>query len=226
MCKDDMHEYSRCCLQGPQGVPGLQGPQGIQGVPGAQGAVGPQGVQGPQGMQGEPGKDCDCSQVGGSACEMYASVFASIPRSIAAFGNPNDMVLFDTQNAVSMGDFDLSMMNVDGSIKFLKHAIYHIGWQLQGRLVPPIPVPVPSWSFGFWLNDVLVPGSVYSGFTQAPGDDACHSTGDVIVEAKAGDVLKLRNTSSAAVSLTPSVTGSVFPITIASVNVECVKKLA
>lgn len=36
MCKEEMY-HKPCCLQGPQGVPGLQGPQGLQGVPGSQG---------------------------------------------------------------------------------------------------------------------------------------------------------------------------------------------
>jgi len=74
------------------------------------------------------------------------------------------------------------------------------------------------------MNQVnLVPGSIYSGFTQAAGDDACHSTGDVIIEVKAGDMIRLRNTSVSLVSLNPNVTGSVFPITIASINIECLK---
>lgn len=225
MCKEDMNE-SRCCLQGPQGVPGEQGSQGIQGVPGAQGAVGSQGIQGVQGMQGVAGTNCDCSGGTGAACEMYANVFASVPLVIGPYASATDTVFFDAKNAVSAGDFDLTMVNIDGSIKFLKHAIYHLQWQLQARIVPPVPNPVPSWSFGFWINGVLVPGSIYSGFTQAPGDDACHSTGDVIIEVQVGDVLKLRNTSVSAVNLNPAVTGSVFPITIASVNVECLKKLA
>jgi hypothetical protein len=63
-------------------------------------------------------------------------------------------------------------------------------------------------------------------FTQAPGDDACHSTGDIIIEVMANDLLKLRNTSISDVNLNPNVTGSVFPITIASINIECLKALA
>ena len=227
MCKEDhyMH-HEPCCLQGPQGPRGLQGPQGLQGVPGAQGVPGQDGMQGAQGMQGpkgdkgDPGKDCDCSQVGAMP---YASVFASVAQVIASYSSPGDMVLFDRQNAVSAGDFDLSQMGVSGDVKFLKHGVYHLAWQLQARIVPPVPSPVPSWSFGFWVNGVLVPGSIYSGFTQAPGDDACHSTGDVIIEVQAGDMLRLRNTSVSAVNLNPNVTGSVFPITIASINAECLK---
>jgi Collagen triple helix repeat (20 copies) len=218
-----------CCIgpQGPQGIPGLQGPQGLQGPEGLQGNAGPQGpqgipgAQGAQGPQGIPGQDCDCSH----EKLPFANVYASIAENIQPFNIPgiNDQVLFDQQNAVSAGDFDLTAMNTSGDIKFLKHGIYHVQWQLQGRVTPPIPQPVPSWSFGFWINGVLVPGSIYSGFTQAPGDDACHSTGDVIIEIKANDMLRLRNTSVSPVSLNPNITGSVFPITIASVNVECLE---
>ena len=229
MCKEDHHKKDCCCcIQGPQGIPGLQGPQGIQGVPGAQGIPGQDGMQGPQGLQGPPGvcNPEDCQGVGSAACERFANIYASIAQVVGAFGSANDMVLFDQQNSVSVGDFDLSQMNTTGDFKFLKHGIYHIQWQLQARIVPPVPAPVPSWSFGFWLNGVLVPGSIYSGFTQAPGDDACHSTGDVIIEVQANDMLKLRNTSVSSVNLNPNVTGSVFPITIASINIECLKSLA
>src|SRR6185312_5625593 len=143
---------------------------------------------------------CDCTGL-----DMpYANVFASKTESVGAFGSASDMVLFDKQNSVSVGDFDLSAMGSSGDVKFIKHGVYHIAWQLQGRITPPVPSPVPSWSFGFWLNGVLVPGSIYSGFTQAPGDDACHSTGDVIIEVMAGDMLRLRNTSVSSVDLNPS----------------------
>jgi len=222
MC-DEYHKM-RCCLQGPQGPAGLQGPQGIQGVPGAQGIPGPSGAQGPQGMQGEPGKDCDCS--GSSAFLPFANLFASVPEVIGPSGSATDKVLFDKQNEVSAGDFDLTQANISGGVQFLKHGIYRISWLLQARIVPPVPEPVPSWSFGLWMNGVLVPGSIYSGYTQAPGDDACHSTGDVIIEVQANDVLKLRNTSVSAVNLNPAVTGSIFPITIASLNIVCVRALA
>lgn len=226
MCKDDAHwESNKCCDQGPQGPAGLQGPQGIQGTVGPQGIVGQTGMQGAQGLQGakgDPGKDCDCTQTTGS---RYANVYATVPQIVGAYSSSNDMVLFDAQNAVSTGDFDLSGMNSTGDMKFLKHGIYNISWLLQARITSPVPNPTPSWSFGFWLNGVLVPGSIYSGFTQAPGDDACHSSSELIIEVKAGDVLRLRNTSISSVNLNPSVTGSVFPITIASINIVGLKDL-
>lgn len=208
---------------GQSGAQGPQGPVGQNGQPGPQGPQGNTGPQGVQGIQGEPGKDCDKE----CCCQRFANVYASIAQVVKAFNVPAvaDQVLFDQQNAVSVGDFDLTQMGITGDIKFLNHGIYHITWQLQARIVPPVPDPVPSWSFGFWLNGVLVPGSIYSGYTQAPGDDACHSTGDIIIEVQANDLLRLRNTSVSDVNLNPNITGSVFPITIASVNIDCVESL-
>ncbi len=226
MCKENHEDHKRCCgcQQGPQGVPGLQGEQGIQGVPGPQGSTGLQGSQGIQGLQGAPGKDCECGNRHKCCCKIYANVHTSMQQIVKAFGLPADAILFDKQNAVTAGDFDLTLAASSGDIKFLKHGIYHLQWQVQGRILPPVPVPVPSWSFGFAINSVLVPGSNYSGFTQAPGDGPCHSTGDVIVEVFAGDVLRLINTSVIDVNLDPTVTGVVFPITIASISIvalEC-----
>jgi hypothetical protein len=207
---------------GPQGPSGSNGVDGAMGPPGPQGPQGIMGAQGPQGLQGVAGKDCDNSEC---CSDRYLNTYATVAQVIGAYSSGTDTVKFDAVNAVSAGDWDLSMANVNGDIKFLKHGIYHLAWQLQARITPPVPNPVPSWSFGFWINGVLVPGSVYSGFTQAPGDDACHSTSDLIVEIKAGDLLRLRNTSVSSVNLNPNVTGSVFPITIASINVECLKAL-
>jgi hypothetical protein len=248
MCDDSMNgDKKNCCgcygpqgpqgNQGPQGIMGLQGPQGVngndgpmgnQGPKGDQGQMGPQGpqgvngLQGEQGIQGVPGKDCENRE---SCCERFANLYASVSEIIGPYSSSNDMVLFDKQNAVSVGDFDLSLMNSSGDIKFLKHGIYYLEWKLQGRVLPPIPDPVPSWSFGFWLNGNLVNGSIYSAWTQSPNDAVIQNGGSVEIEIQANDVIKLRNTSVSIVDLNPSVTGSVFPITIASINIRCVKSL-
>lgn len=227
MCDESKEmKWHRCCEVGPQGPAGLQGPQGIQGVPGSQGIMGPSGAQGPQGPQGVPGKDCDCHDKECQCCERYANVYSSIPQALGAFGAANDMVLFNLQNAVSAADFDLSLMASAGQIKFLKHGIYSIGWALQAKTTPPVISPVPSWSFGLWVNGALVPGSVYSGFTQSPNDDTAHINGDVIFEVPANGILMLRNTSTTAVSMAPNPATSVFPITVAGLVISCVKSLA
>jgi hypothetical protein len=197
------------------------GQQGPQGVPGVQGAPGAQGMQGVQGLQG-PAGECDCPEKG---LLPYLNIYATVAQSVQAYNvsGIGDQVLFDAMNAISAAaDFDLSQMNVDGSIKILKHGFYNLSWQLQGRIAV-LTQPVPSWSFGFWVNGVLTPGSIYSGYTSSPNDDAAHSTGEVIIELQANDVLKLRNTSVNIVSLNPNIAGSVFPITIASINIEAFK---
>lgn len=241
-CKEDKHRGCDCCPQGPQGAQGIQGQPGVAGPAGSAGQQGAQGPTGPQGLQGMPGKDGDQGPMGpsgsgaqgpagpvgpmgpagpsGSTAARYTNVYASVTQLVTPYNTAGDAVLFDSINTQSAGDFDLSLLASKGEIKFLKSGVYHMSWQLQARITPPLPSPVPSWSFGFWKNGVLVPGSIYSGFNSSPDDDACHSTGEVQFSIVAGDILKLRNTSVSSVSLDPAVNGSIFPITIASVNIE------
>ncbi len=223
-----MHEYHKCCEQGPQGVPGLQGPQGIQGVPGPQGIpgqMGAQGIQGLQGPKGDPGKDCDCHDRKCNCCEVYANVYATTAQILDAFGGANDSVLFQGVNALTPAEFDLSQMGISGEIKFLKSGVYNINFAAEAKVTPPIPVPVPSFSFGLWLNNVVIPGSVISGYTQAPDDDTTHVNSEVDIVVLAGDVLKLRNASSNAVSMTPNTVGIIFPVSIGNISIHCLKAM-
>lgn len=226
MCKDDMHKKDCCCcVQGPQGIPGSQGPQGIQGVPGPQGIPGQTGMQGPQGLQGPPGIcTCDdCPDKNCRCCESYANVYALPPQVLTPFGNPGDTVLFHFQNAVSPADFDLTMMGIDGSVKFLKSGVYYISWGAEAKVLPPVPTPVPSFAFALFLNNSLVAGSAQSGFTQAPSDDTLDIHGDVTIHIVANDVLKLRNVSTVSVDMTQSNVGLQFPLNIATLNIHCLK---
>lgn len=226
MCKEDYKkECSCCCIQGPQGVPGLMGPQGPQGVPGVQGAMGPQGVQGVQGLQGPAGKDCDCDHMDCKCCESYANLWAQPPQILGPFGSATDTVLFQNQNAVVAADFDFSQIALSGEVKFLKSGVYRIAYGAEAKVSQPIPLPVPSFSFGLWLNNVIVPGSTISGYTQAPGDDTIQVNGEVIIHVSANDLLKLRNASSNGIDMTPNTVGIVFPVTVATLNIICVKSL-
>ena len=221
MCKDEYRNDCCCCIQGPQGVPGLQGEQGIQGVPGAQGATGQQGVQGVQGLQGPAGICEDCDKC--KCCESYFNVWSEVPQTLGAFGSSTDAILFQMQNAVTAADFDLSSMSVNGEVKFLKAGVYRLAFGAEGKVSQPIPVPVPSFSLGFWKNNVRVPGSTTSGFTQAPSDDIIQVTGEVIIDVAAGDALKVRNATSNSIDMVPNTTGILFPVTIATLNVFCLK---
>ena len=248
------HHEKPCCLEGPQGIPGPQGPQGlvgpggpqgplgpmgpagptgpqgIQGLEGLQGPTGPmglQGSQGPQGVKGDPGKDCDChGHRKCDCCEAFANVWAVPPQTLAAFGSPGDTVLFQFQNVVSSGDFDLSQMGTNGQVKFLKSGTYRIAYGAEGKVQQPIPVPVPSFAFGLWINGVIVPGSVTSGFTQAPTDDTLQVNGEVIRDVLAGDFLQLRNASTNGLDMIPNTTGIGFPANIATLNINCLKAVS
>jgi len=231
MCKEHNSNDKRCpccCEQGPQGVPGLQGPQGLQGVPGAQGIPGQTGSQGPQGLQGPAGvcSDEQCQGHGKDGCESYCNVWAQPPQILGPNGAANDAVVFQFQNAVTVADFDLSQMSVDGSVKFLKAGAYSISYGAEAKVSNPIPVPVPSFSFGLWKNNVIIPGSTISGYTQAPGDDTIQANGQVMIDVLANDVLKLRNASSNGVDMTPNTVGIAFPVTVATLNIHCLKAAA
>lgn len=231
MCKenneyDHKHKCPCCCEQGPQGIPGLQGPQGIQGVPGAQGSTGPQGIQGIQGLQGPKGDAgiCECDDRECNCCEAYCNIWAQPPQILGAFGSATDTVVFQNQNAVS-AEFDLSAIATSGEVKFLKAGIYRIAYGAEAKVSQPIPVPVPSFSFGLWLNNVLIPGSTISGFTQAPSDDTVQVNGEVMISVPLGSVLKLRNASSSSVDMTPNTIGIQFPVTVATLNINCLKAM-
>lgn len=217
-------ESKRCCgcTQGPQGVmgpQGAQGPAGAAGPMGPQGAPGIQGIQGSQGLQGPPGKDCEGGHRPGDCCKRaYANLYSGVAQTLTAFGTNGDFVSLGSQNLVSAGDFDLTMAAVNGEVKVLKAGPYKIDWIAQARIAPPIGVPTPSWSLGLFLNGGLVPGSIYSGFTQAPPDGPSHADSSVMVLLAAGDIIRLRNTTTASVSLDPSVTGAVFNTAVATLN--------
>lgn len=217
MCNDSKNE---CCFQGPQGVPGLQGPQGIAGVAGPQGPVGLTGAQGIQGLQGLPGKDGTSASWSAS----YLNVYSLVSQVVGPNGSSTDTVMFNSQAAVS-SDFDTSAKNTTGAIKFLTHGIYSFSWIAQANMTPPVPSPVPSYSFALYLDGVLLPGSVDSAFTQSPNDDNAHTSGQTIVEVMAGQTLTMRNSSVVSVTMNPLPSGSVYPIANASIVAILLKKL-
>jgi len=156
---------------------------------------------------------------------QVAGIVTANQLDLTANATANDSVLFQFQNAVSAADFDFSMMAIDGSIKFLKAGAYSIAYGAEAKVSQPIPVPVPSFSFGMWKNGVLIPGSTISGYTQAPGDDTIQVNGQVIIDVSANDVVKLRNASSNGVDMTPNTIGIDFPVTVATMNIHCVKSM-
>lgn len=211
---------------GQAGPAGVQGPAGKDGVDGAMGPMGPQGPQGipgpmgPQGIQGIPGRDCEHKE--NECCPpAYADLYTHISQSLA----PGEAISMELSNAVSAADFDLSMVNVDGSVKVLRHGIYYISIQVLCKLTPPFPQPVPSWVIALTKNGSLVKGSICSGFNSSPNDQAIEGSSDVIIEVMANDVLKISNYSTVSVDLFPNVIGSSVVTTPASLTLHSLRFL-
>lgn len=217
MCKDDMYDYKRCCgcSQGPQG------PQGIQGVPGAQGAVGAQGIQGPQGLQGPPGKDCSSSSSNPppSPSLAYLSVYSLKNQTL----QPNSSPVLEGIS-INSSDFDVSLANSTGEIKFLKHGIYLIDWNCDG-VASQFNTPMPAWSLAIFKNNALIPNSVSGSFSMNPDDICTHNSGSFIIEILANDIVKIVNTSSNPLNIVSSINGSSVPVIAASLNIIMLKSL-
>ncbi len=227
--------------QGPQGLVGPQGPAGQAGAVGPAGPVGPkgakgdagaagaqgaQGVAGPQGimgLQGISGKDCLCND---KCCPpAICDVFTRNAQTLTPQPGVGSSVKFELQNWVSAGDFDLTMANVDGSVKFLKRGVYYISLQMLAKLTPPFPAPVPSWVMALTKNGLPVPGSVCSGFNSSPNDSNTEGSSDVEIEVLAGDVLKLTNFTNFNVDISGVIIGSTLLGTAASMTIHSLKFL-
>lgn len=195
-----------CCKEGRPGPAGPAGGQGPQGLPGP---AGPKGDKGDTGSQGEPGTE---------AVLRFTNVYSDVKQILGPVGSGNEIVKFDKVNTLSSNaDFDLTNANTTGEVLVLKSGIYQISWTSQAKVEPPIPVPVPSWALGLYLNGVSIGGSVFTGFTQAPDDDVVHASGNVQYQISQGQSLTLRNVSSNNIDLDPSVVGIPTPVTIANI---------
>lgn len=222
MCKEDM-SYKPCCLQGPQGVPGLQGAQGIQGVPGPQGIDGQTGAQGPQGLQGAPGicNPSDCAGATSCCTQWYASVYSLAAQTVLSLGSAK----LELVNATSAG-FDITSASATGEIKVVNHGIYYINWAVDGSISPPFPSPIPSWGFGIYRNGTLLPGSSSGSFNSSPDDVITHSSGDGVFELMAGDLLKLVNISNSSVNVVANPIGVSKPLAAARMTIFQLLNLA
>lgn len=200
--------------QGPIGARGEDGPSGPSGKDGRQGPPGPQGPQGPKGPTGARGPACCCEGI-----STYANLFSVREQTLTPFGGANDTTLFDHANNVSPL-IDFSSANADGEIVVNKNGVYLVSYTVTGRAEA-----APSWSFGLFLDGILVPGSVYAGLSQGSKNEFFTSGGSVIIVILAGQQLSLKNVSSYEVTLTSSVSAGDFLNDSASIQLVQLKKL-
>lgn len=217
---------------GPQGLPGAPGPQGLPGSPGSAGPPGPIGVTGPIGPQGATGVQGPIGPMGpqgpqgvsggGSICSVYSQAL----QVIQPFGSPGSVVTFGNASEVfPPSDYDISGAPSNGELVVMTHGIYLVTYTIEAAISAPIPIPILPWSFGLYLDGVLVPGTVHAGFTENTLNQPSEINERRAFEILPGQVLTLQNTSNQVIAFNPTIEGTSFPITVASMNIEKVASL-
>lgn len=199
--------------QGPAGEPGRDGIQGPSGNDGRQGVPGPQGPIGPKGPVGPKGPSC-CSEGISAYANLFSTVNQTIPSTSAA--------LFELANEYSPY-FDISNANSTGEILFNQSGIYFISYTVTGHLEDS--TNTAPWSFGLYLDNSLVNGSIFAGSTDVGEDLFSNAGGSVILLAFKGQHLKLKNTSNNSVVLVSDVSGGSASNDSTSITIFQLKKL-
>ena len=183
-------------LRGPTGPTGATGATGPTGATGATGATGPTGIQGIQGIEGPIGPT---GATGANGLSEYAYIYNLISRTVAI----EEDVIF-SNNGVIVG----AITHVVGtSVITLGTAGDYAIWFNTAGLEPS--------QFSLFINGASVAGAIYgSGAGTQP------SPGMVIITAAAGDVLTLRNHSSAAAVTLQTLAGGTQTNANASVLIQ------
>lgn len=181
--------------KGPRGAQGPVGPVGPDGATGPEGATGPQGATGPGGATGPQGVP---GPAGASAPADYAYIYNLTPQTVAIGAD----VLFDTNGVIS------GFVHAPGSpsITVGETGIYEISFIVSGT--------EPN-QFAIFANGVPVAGSIYGS-----GAGTQQTSGQMILALAAGDILTLRNHSSAAAVTLSSMTGGTEANVNASITIQ------
>ena len=167
---------------GPSGVTGATGPTGAFGGP--SGATGPSGVTGATGPSGATGATGATGGLNGGFAYVYNLGLQTVPIE--------DDVNFST-NGIMTPDITHAPGSTD--VNFATAGIYSVTYSVSG---------VEPNQFALFLNGAEVAGTVYGS-----GAGTQQNTGQAILAISAGDVLTLRNHSSAAaVTLQPLAGGT------------------
>jgi len=172
---------------GPSGAPGMDGvvgptgPAGPSGAPGAAGPSGAPGPSGPPGPSGSVGPTGSPGADGTNAPSNGAYVYSTGAQVVPIEAD----VLFDTNGFVTP-----DLLHAPGTSQIVVAAAGRYDVRFMVASVEPS-------QFTLFVNGVPVPGSTYGS-----GAGTQQNSGQVLVELVAGDVVTLRNhTSAAAVGL-------------------------
>ena len=183
---------------GPTGLPGptgTTGPSGPQGSPGDRGPTGPAGVTGPAGATGPTGAT---GSAGGLA--QFGYVFNQGAQVVPIEAD----VVFDMNGILTPG-----IIHAPGNagVSVVTAGTYAIDFIVSG---------VEPSQFAIFVNGAAVPaGSVYGS-----GAGTQQNNGQIILTLGAGDVLTLRNHSSAAAVTLQTLAGGTQTNVNASLIIE------
>jgi hypothetical protein len=204
-------------LQGLQGQIGTVGPQGTAGTQGTVGASGPTGPQGPIGNNGSAGPTGSAGAVGPTGAAGVAG-----PTGAAGVAGTNGLAEYAYVYNVGAQvvaieadiDFDTNGVATPGithapgatQIAVTSAGDYKVSFTVSG---------VEPNQFGLFVNGVPATVSIYGS-----GAGTQQNTGQAILTLGSGDVLTLRNHSSAAAVTLQTVAGGTQQNVNASIVVE------
>ncbi len=184
---------------GPQGLPGVQGESGPAGAAGTAGAEGPQGADGPTGPQGETGEAGAEGPIGPSRVPEYAYVYNTGAETVPVEAD----IAFDSNGLTTA-----TITHAPGATQIVlgTTGTYTVTTSISG---------VEPGQFTLFLNGAPLDGSTYGS-----GAGTQQNLGQTILTASAGDVLTLRNHSSAAAVTLQTLAGGTQANVNASVLIE------
>ena len=163
--------------QGPQGVQGNTGAAGSTGATGATGPAGPTGATGLTGATGATGSTGPAGPAGTNGLAQYAYVYNLAAEVVAIEAD----VTLGTNGVLTSG---ITHAPGTAGITLVNAGTYEVTYSVSGS--------EPS-QFAVFDNGALVAGTIY-----ASGAGTQQNNGQAIITVAAGDVLTIRNHSSAA----------------------------
>jgi len=178
---------------------GEVGPAGPQGTDGPAGPAGPTGDDGAVGATGATGSTGATGPAGSGGASEYAYVFNEGAQVVPIEAD----VKFDRNGLMSPG---ITHAPNDAGVQFVGAGTYKVTYSVSG---------VEPSQMALFRNGALVDGSLYgSGAGTQP------LIGQVIVQVGAGDVLTLKNHSSAAAVTLQTLAGGTQTNANASIAIE------
>jgi len=188
--------------QGPRGTTGSTGPRGATGPQGVAGSQGPQGIIGPQGSQGIIGPQGPQGVIGPqgpAGSSQYGYVYNQSAQVVAIESD----VTFSTNGILTGG---ITHAAGNATIGITNAGDYKVTFSVTG---------VEPSQFALFVNGVPVTGAIYGS-----GAGTQQNNGQVFVTLAAGDILTLRNHSSAAAVTLQTLAGGTQTNVNASIAIE------